>query len=85
MSTDTKAELHRLIHALPTSEVAVARRVLKALGATAEDVVTYSLVDAPLDDEPTSPEEDAAAAEAWAEYQRGEALSAEAARRLLLP
>ena len=45
----------------------------------------YSLEDAPLDDEPTTPEEDAAAAEAWAEYQRGEVLSAEEARRRLLP
>ncbi len=85
MNTDTKAELHRLVDALPASEVAVARRVLEALRATVEDVVRYSLEDAPLDDEPTSPEEDAAAAEAWAEYQRGEALSPEVAKRLLLP
>ena len=85
MSTDTKADLHRLVDTLPESEVPVARRVLEVLSATAQGEVMYSLEDAPLDDEPTSPEEDAAAAEAWAEYQRGEALSAEEAKRLLLP
>ena len=29
-------------------------------------------MDAPIDDEPTTPEEDAGTAEAWQEYQRGE-------------
>ena len=85
MSTDTRADLHRLVDALPESEVPVARRILQALSDTAQAEVMYSLEDMPLDDEPTSPEEDAAAAEAWAEYQRGEALSAEEAKRLLLP
>lgn len=83
MSTATKEELHRLVDALPETEVAVARRVLEALGTIAADAVMYSLKDAPIDDEPTTPEEDASSAEAWAEYRRGEALSAEEAKRLL--
>jgi hypothetical protein len=85
MGVTSKAELHRLVDSLPESEVAVARRLLEALRASAQAEVMYSLEDAPLDDEPTTPEEDGAAATAWAEYQRGEALSAEEAKHLLLP
>lgn len=84
MSTDTKAELHRLVDALPEREVVVARRVLEALSAAAQDEAMYSLEDAPLDDEPTTPEEDAGVAEAHEAIARGDMLSAEEAKRLLL-
>lgn len=39
---------------------------------------------APIDNEPTTPEEDAGADEAWAEYQRGEFISADEAKARLL-
>ncbi|MBI4494718.1 MAG: hypothetical protein HY690_18230 [Chloroflexi bacterium] len=44
-----------------------------------------ALLDATEDDEPTRPEEDRGAQEAWQEYLRGEALSAKQARRTLRP
>jgi hypothetical protein len=38
----------------------------------------------PLDDEPTTDEEDASADEAWAEYQRGKFITADEAKARLL-
>jgi hypothetical protein len=43
--------LHRLVDALPESELAVAERFLNYLRATA-DPVLRALLEAPLDDEP---------------------------------
>jgi hypothetical protein len=73
----TKTDLHRLVDELPESEVPAAKRNLG-------DPMTQALMEAPCDDEPTTPEEDAAAEEAWQEYLRGEALSSEEANRELL-
>ena len=85
MTAVVRVDLHRLVDSLPEGELSVAYRVLEALSRAAPRDPLYSHADAPLDDEVTTPEEDAEAAEAWREYQRGETLSAEAARRLLLP
>jgi hypothetical protein len=41
-------------------------------------------MEAPYDDEPTTPEEDKGAEEAWQEYLRGKAISADEAKRELL-
>ena len=60
-------ELHRMLDGL---DEARARLVLEALRQG--DPVLLRLALAPEDDESTTPEEDAGAAEAHAEYRRGE-------------
>ena len=85
MSAAIKEDLHRLIDALPDSELLVAHRVLEALIAVGPEGILVSLDDAPLDDEPTTPEEDAGVAEAYEAIKRGDVLSAAEAKRLLLP
>jgi len=62
------AELHRLIDELPDNATAQAARLLRTL----RDPLMQVLLDAPEDDEPTMPEEDAGAAEAREQYRRGE-------------
>lgn len=81
----TKDTLHRLVDELPDSEIRVAERFLQYLRVTSGDLVLCALLEAPLDDEPTTPEEDAGAEQAWQEYLRGQAMSAEDAKRALLP
>ncbi len=78
----TKDMLHRLIDTLPDSALDEAERHLMALQA--DDPMLRVLLAAPLDDEPTTPEEDAGAALARDEIQRGEFLTADAAKRELL-
>ena len=78
-----KEELHRLVDELPESESHAAKRFLEYL-RNMGDPMMRSLMEAPEDDEPTTPEEDKGAAEAWQEYLRGEAISAEEAKRELL-
>jgi len=80
----TKAELHKLVDALPESDLSAAKRFLEEL-LQRRDEMEQALDSAPDDDEPSTPEEDAAADEAWQEYLRGEALSAEEAKQRLLP
>ena len=45
------------------------------------DPMIAAFEDAPEDDEPSSPEEDASADEAWESYKRGEAVSMDEIRR----
>ena len=71
-SMTTREELHRLVDELPESERHAARRFLEYL-RNLGDPVLRSLMEAPEDDESTSPEEDKGAKEAWQEYLRGEA------------
>ena len=79
----TKESLRRLVNELPESELDAARRYLEYLRDTA-DPLMRKLLEAPEDDEPTTPEEDEAVEEAWREYLRGEFVSAEEAKRELL-
>jgi hypothetical protein len=79
-----KADLHRLIDELPEAEVAPARRFLEFLRDCHGDPVLRSLLRAPEDDEPLLPEDVAAIEEAKAAYRRGDAISADAAKRELL-
>ena len=79
----TKESLRRLVNELPESELDAARRYLEYLRDTA-DPLMRKLLEAPKDDEPTTPEEDEAVEEAWREYLRGEFVSAEEAKRELL-
>lgn len=78
-----KEELHRLVDELPKNEFHSAKRFLEYL-RNMGDPVLRALMEAPYDDEPTTPEEDKVAEEAWQEYLRGEAISADEAKRELL-
>jgi hypothetical protein len=78
-----KEDLYRLVDELPESELHAAKRYLEYL-RNMGDPMLQALMEAPYDDEPTTPEEDAGAREAWQEYLRGEAISAEEAKRELL-
>ena len=74
--------LHRLVDALPESELAVAERFLNYLRATA-DPVLRALLEAPLDDEPETEEERRAMQEAREELARGDVRTLEEVRREL--
>lgn len=76
--TATRDELHRLLYEVPDEELDAAKRYLQYLRALG-DPIARVLTDAPLDDEVTSPEEDASARDAW--DTRHEAISAEEAHR----
>jgi len=68
-----KEDVHRLVDALPESELPAAHRYLRQLHSEqADDPVMRSLMTAPTDDELSDSEEDEGAAEAWQEYLRGE-------------
>lgn len=81
----SKARLHELVEQLPDEETAAAARFLEYLRDVGSDPMRRVLDEAPEDDEPTTPEEDASAEEAWQEYKAGKSISAEEAKRLLLP
>lgn len=74
--------LHTLVDALPEDELHVALRFVEFLGT--EVTPQWSLEDAPLDDEPVTPEDEAALAQAERDVAEGRILTHEDARRLLL-
>jgi len=74
-------ELHQLIDALPESDLAAARRFLEFLQSGEDDPLAWVLNHAPLDDEPTTPEEDREAAAGWQEYLQGHAIPLDQIRR----
>jgi hypothetical protein len=78
----SRDSLHRLIDDLPETEISRAERVLEALKETA-DRPLYTLENAPEDDEPETPEEAAAVAEAWREHEEGKGLTTEELKREL--
>ena len=78
-----KDELHRLVDELPRKELHGAKRFLEYL-RNMGDPLLRALMEAPEDDEPTTPEEDEGADEAWQEYLRGEGINMEEAKRDLL-
>ena len=73
----TRDELHRLVDAIPDSELASAAAALEPL----VDPVMRALLTGPIDDEPETEEERAAVAEAKAELARGEFLTHEEVKR----
>lgn len=77
-------DLHRLVDTLTERELAEAHRLLESLRDVADDPLTRALDTAPVDDEPTTPEEDREAADAWDEYLREGGMSAEEAKRTFL-
>ncbi|MBI4321161.1 MAG: hypothetical protein HY675_21940 [Chloroflexi bacterium] len=58
-----KDELHVLVDRLPESELRAAQRFLRYLNDTATDRLVRTLENAPMDDEPETPEEKAAVRE----------------------
>ena len=77
-------EIHTLVDSLPDSELPSARRYLESLGRVADDPLVRFLREAPIDDEPTTPEEDREAEEAWQEYLRVGGISSDEIKRTLL-
>lgn len=78
-----KEELHRLVERLPEGEMRAAQRFLEYLCDFADDPFLQTLREAPEDDEPTTPEEDASADKMWREYKAGRARPWEEVRKRL--
>lgn len=78
-----KDELHRLVDELPVGEVQAARRFLEYLRDRGGDPLLRALENAPEDDEPETPEEEAAVKHARESVKRGEVVSDEELRRRL--
>jgi len=74
-----KQQLRQLVDELSEVEAAQALSILAA--RRGRDSLTELLDNAPLDDEPTIPVEEEGVAEARAEIERGELISAEEIRR----
>lgn len=74
-----KEQLRERIEALSEEEAAAALRLLDARA----DPLTRLLDDAPIDDEPTTPEEEAAVAEARADIAAGRTISLDEIKREL--
>jgi len=67
-----KEDVHRLVDELPESDLERLLHHLEMMRVAKRDPFIQMLLDAPLDDEPTTPEEDAGAAEARDQLRRGE-------------
>jgi len=79
-----KERLHELVDQLPEgAPSAAAERMLAHLRELGDDPVLRALMNAPLDDEPESEEEKAAAAEGMAALASGDVLSDEELRQEL--
>lgn len=76
----TKDRLHKLVDELSDQE---AEAALVIVERRRDDPMLHALASAPIDDEPSSAEEDAGAAEALDSYRRGEAISSEEMRQEL--
>lgn len=84
-ATKTRKELHHLVDQLPEDELHAAQRYLEFLAKErAADRFYQMLQSAPIDDEPETPEEAAAVAEAKAEFAAGKLLTHEEVQRHLL-
>lgn len=77
-----KEQLHRLVDGLPDSEVHAARRYLEYLH-NLQDPVLRAFLEAPEDDEPETPEERAAVAEAREDFKAGRVVTLEQVKREL--
>ena len=73
MSALPKREnLRRLVELLPERDLDAAERVLEGLIALEQDPVRLAIANAPYDDEPVTPEEEAAVQRGRAQAARGE-------------
>jgi hypothetical protein len=75
-----KERLRNLVDELSEQEAADA---LALFEKRADDPMVLALDNAPIDEEPSSEEEDASAHEAFEEYKRGESFSADEIKREL--
>lgn len=82
-SQHARDHLRQLVDTLPDAEIPAATRYLEYL-KIAGDLLLRTLTEAPLDEEPETPEEAAAVAEAHAEVAAGRTISQDEARRRLL-
>jgi len=84
MSTSHE-ELHRLVDAVPVSLASLVKRLIVAVleQAAQDDPLLRALAGAPVDDEPVTPEEEAAVAAARDQVQHGEVISWEDLKRQL--
>ena len=80
---ETRERLHSLVDSLPDNEMHVALRFLEFLESEGASHL-WSMMDAPLDDEPVSSEEERALAEAEEDLTQGLVVSHTEARRRLL-
>lgn len=76
-----KERLRELVDGLDDGQ---AEEVLAVVEKRLDSSLASALAAAPVDDEPTTPEENEGSREAWREYERGEAISAEQAKAELL-
>jgi len=74
---DHEERLHQLVDELSEQETEAALVIVER---RRDDPMLHALASAPIDDEPSDPEEDPSAAEALAAYRRGEGASAEQLR-----
>lgn len=74
-------ELHELLDGVPEADIPTIRRILIALQPSH---LPRQLANAPLDDEPTSPDEALAVQQSLEAKANGDVHTAEEARRLLL-
>jgi hypothetical protein len=79
----TRDRLHDLIDQLPEAGLEGAHRYLEALREAGGDTLLASLLLAPEDDEPETPEEAAAVAEAREAIARGEVYTLDEVKREL--
>jgi len=75
-----KEKLHEAVERLTEAE---AEETLRLLAERDADPVAELFDQAPEDDEPTTADEDRGAREAWVEYERGESIPLDEARREL--
>ncbi len=74
MTSPTRERVHLLIDQLSEHELTTAERVLTELRQE-NDPVSRALANAPIDDEPLTPEEEAALAEGYADLAAGRTVS----------
>ncbi len=78
-----RERLHQLVDQLPQKNLSAAHRLLEQLKAD-DDPVLRAVLNAPLDDEPVTEEEEAAIAEARADIRAGRVYSHEEVKRHIL-
>jgi hypothetical protein len=81
-TTQTRERIHRIVDRLPDDELPEIERFLAEREA-ATDPFLHALAMAPPDDEPLTPEEEAAIQEGWDALKRGEVVSDADLRRAI--
>jgi len=82
MEAKAKERLYRLVDQIPEGEVHTAERFLEYLSVT-DDPVMRAFMNAPEDDEPTTPEEEEAVREALEDIEAGRVQTLEEVRQEL--